>query len=127
FKWREPGKYYFFSVVALYNDEDTGNQETVNYIGAGTRMLYSDSNFIDFTPVDEDTVTLTWPEDTGATKVWVSYHDENGKEVTVSSTTSNTITLDVENYKNYSFSLNALDSTGNVGYLTPAGGEKYHE
>ena len=126
FKWREPSKYYFFSVVALYNDEETGSQGTVNYIGAGARMLYSDSNFITFTPVDEDTVTLSWPSDTGATKVWVSYFDENGKETVVTSTTANTVTLDLKNYQNYSFGLNALDSTGNVGYLTPKGGEKYH-
>lgn len=126
FKWREPGKYYFFSVVALYNDAQTGKQATVNYIGAGARMTYSDSNFITFTPVDDDTVTLSWPEDTGATKIWVSYYDENGKETIVKSTQTNTITLDIKNYQNYSFGLNALDSTGNVGYLTPAGGEKYH-
>ncbi len=126
FKWREPGKYYFFSVVALYNDAETGRQETVNYIADGARMPYSDSNFITFTPVDEDTVTLTWPEDTGATKVWASYYDENGKETILKSTTTNTVTLDIANYENYSFGLNALDSTGNVGYLTPAGGEKYH-
>ncbi|MBQ7134075.1 MAG: hypothetical protein IJO20_06225 [Ruminococcus sp.] len=125
-KWREPGKYYFFSVVALYDDADTGSQVTVNYISAGVRMPYSDSNFITFTPVDNDTVTLSWPEDTGATKVWVSYFDENGKETVVKSTTTNTVTLDIKNYQNYSFGLNALDSTGNVGYLTPKGGEKYH-
>ncbi|MBQ7965004.1 MAG: hypothetical protein IJ331_02865, partial [Ruminococcus sp.] len=125
-KWREPGQYYFFSVVALYNDPQTGKQATVNYISSGVRMPYSDDNFITFAPVDSDTVTLSWPQDTGATKVWVSYFDENGKETIVKSTTANTITLDIKNYEKYSFGLNALDSTGNVGYLTPMGGEKYH-
>ncbi len=126
FKWREPSKCYFFSVVALYNDAETGRQETVNYIGAGTRIPYSDNEFITFTPIDGDTVTLSWPEDTGATKVWVSYIDENGKEIMVKSTQTNNITLDIKNYSNYSYTLNALDSTGNVGYITPPGGEKYH-
>ena len=126
FKWREPGKYYFFSVVALYNDAETGQQATVKYLADGARIPYSDSNFITFTPVDEDTVTLTWPEDTGATKVWASYYDENGKETIMKSTETNSVTLNLANYENYSFGLNALDSTGNVGYLTPAGGEKYH-
>ncbi|MDO4748540.1 MAG: hypothetical protein Q4A12_05125, partial [Eubacteriales bacterium] len=127
FKWREPGKYYFFSVVALYNDAETGRQETVNYLADGARMPYSDDDMITFTPVDDDTVTLTWAEDTGATKVWVSYYDESGKETIMASTQTNTITLNLEGYKNYSYGLNALDSTGNVGYLTRPGGEAYHE
>ncbi len=126
FKWREPGEYYFFTVVALYNDAETGRQETVNYVASGARMPYSDGEFITFTPVDEDTVTLSWPEDTGATKVWVSYIDESGKEIMVKSTLTNDVTLDLAGYENYRYTLISLDSAGKVGYLTPMGGEKYH-
>ena len=127
FKWREPGVFYHFTVVALYTDEETGRDETVNYVAASARMPYSDSDIITFTPVDEDTVTLTWSQPADVSKVWVSYIDANGKEVVYKSTTESTVTINLKNYRNYKFALNALDSTGNVGYITRFGGEAYHE
>ncbi len=119
--------YYYFTVVALYTDSQTGTLETVNYLADGARLPYSDGDIINFTAVDDDTVTLTWSAPENITKVWISYIDENGKEVVVDSATENTITLDIENYKNYKFAINALDTSGFVGYITRLGGEAYHE
>ena len=127
FKWREPGVFYHFTVVALYTDEETGRDETVNYVAASARMPYTDGDLITFTPVDDDTVTLTWSQPTDVSKVWVSYIDASGKETVYVSTTETTVTINLKNYKDYKFALNALDSTGNVGYITRFGGEAYHE
>ena len=127
FKWREPGVFYHFTVVALYTDEETGRDETVNYVAASARMPYSDSDIITFTPVDDDTVTLTWSQPTDVSKVWVSYIDASGKETVYTSTTESTVTINLKNYKDYKFALSGLDSTGNVGYITRFGGEAYHE
>ncbi|MBR2715527.1 MAG: hypothetical protein IKB73_04900, partial [Ruminococcus sp.] len=91
------------------------------------RIPYSDSDIITFTPVDDDTVTLSWNDDIGMSKVWVSYINAEGEEVVMKSTTTNTATLNLSNYKDYTYKLNALDSSGNVGYITRFGGEKYHE
>ena len=127
FKWREPGKFYHFAVVARYTDPANGLTATVKYLADSARMPYSDGDIITFTPVDDDTVTLTWEDEIGMEKTWVSYIDANGKEVVLKSTTTNTITIDLANYKDYKYALNSLDSTGNVGYITRFGGEAYHE
>ncbi|MBR2715396.1 MAG: hypothetical protein IKB73_04220, partial [Ruminococcus sp.] len=77
-KWRKPGEFYHFSVVAKCKNPETGGTETVNYLADSARIPYSDSDIITFTPVDDDTVTLSWNDDIGMSKVWVSYINAEG-------------------------------------------------
>lgn len=126
-KFMKPNTMYYVTVCARYTDSETGKIETIDYIPAMVRTAYSDSNFITFTPVDDDTVTLSWDENIeNVSKAWVGVIDNEGKEVLINSTTTNSITINYANYKSYSFVIKVVDSENRVGYLTKTNGEKFH-
>lgn len=125
-KYLKPNTVYYLNICARYTNED-GNVATVNYIPVMVRTAYADENVITFTPVDDTHVTLTWSEDiTNVSKTWAGIIKEDGTETIITSTTTNTVTLRVADYENATFFLKVIDDEGRVGYLTPTGGEKYH-
>lgn len=125
-KFLKPNTVYYITVCARYTD--SGKVATIDYIPAMVRTAYSDDEFIEFTPVSDNAVTLTWDENIdNVYKTWVCVIDEDGKEIIIDSTTTNTVTLTVKDYKNKTFALKVVDNDGRVGYLTKSGGEKYHE
>ncbi len=117
---------YYFTVCARYTT-DSGEVKTVYYAPVETRTLYSDEPFLSFTPVDDTTLTVTLPDDLDIQKAWVYAIDEDGMQKAVVSTTTNTATFsNLSNYTNYTFDVQVLDNKGKYGYITPVGGESYH-
>ena len=125
FKNLTPNTVYYLNVCARYTDGDS--VATINYLPITVRTAYSDTNVITFTENSSTSVTLTWADDiTDVQKTWVYAIDSEGNETLLKSTTTNTVTISLSNFKNYSYSLKVLDVNGVYGYLTPTGGEAYH-
>ena len=114
------------NVCARYNDEK--GVATIDYLPVIVRTAYSNDDFIIFSPVDNTTVSLTWPEDiSDVQKTWVYVYDTDGNQVAIVSTSSNTVTIkNVSGYEDYTYKLRVLDTSGIFGYLTKSNGEKFH-
>ena len=126
FKNLKPNTVYYLNVCARYTDDSVVS--TIDYIPIMVRTAYSDSDFITFTPLSETMVTLTWFEDiSDIQKTWVYVYDESGNEISIASTTTNTVTFkNLVGYKNYTYKLKVLDTSGRYGYITKSNGEKFH-
>ncbi len=122
-----PNTVYYINVCARYYDEQNSTQ-TIDYIPIMVRTAYSNDDFITFTPVDSTTVTLNWPDDiTDVQKTWVYVYDADGNQVSLVSTTSNSVTIKkLSGYENYTYKLRVLDTSGRFGFLTKSDGEKFH-
>lgn len=117
---------YYFTVCARYTDSE-GLVQTVYYIPCEIRTPYSDNQFIKFTPVSDTSVTLTLPDDLNIVKAWIYAYDENGEQIVVASTTTNSVTLrKLGDYTKYTYQVKVLDNSGKYGFITPTGGECYH-
>lgn len=122
----KPNTVYYLNVCARYNDEK--GVATIDYLPVNVRTAYSNDDFIIFSPVDNTTVSLTWPEDiSDVQKTWVYVYDTDGNQVAIVSTSSNTVTIkNVSGYEDYTYKLRVLDTSGIFGYLTKSNGEKFH-
>ncbi len=116
---------YYFTICARYT-EDNGAVEVIYYIPVETKTLYKDDNFLTFTPVDDTTLTVAWPEDIGAQKAWVYVYDSTGAQVKVVSTTINSVEITkLEDMTNYTYALYVMDANGSFGFVTPQSGFSY--
>ena len=128
FSGLNPNSVYYFNVCARYIDEDTGKEEYIYYMPVIARTAYTDEEFIEFTPVDDTTVTLTWAEDiSDISQTWVNVYNAEGTKVSVVKTDTNTATITgISGYENCYYELQVMDSQGRFGTLTKTGGERYH-
>ncbi len=118
---------YYFTVCAKYPDPQFGDV-VAYYIAVDTKTLYSDENFLSFTPSGTKGVTVSWPEEVNSAKSWVYVYDEDGNLVIQNGTTTNYVTFNsLKNYKNYTFALLTLDADKTARLITPPLGLPYTE
>ncbi len=122
-----PNTVYHFTVRARYTDA-AGAVKTYDYIPVSFRTAYSDTDVITFTQ-EGNYIRLTWAEDiTDVTKTWVYAYDAEGNQVAMSASTTNTALIKkFDGFEDCYYELYTINVDGVYGYLTPSGGELYHE
>ncbi len=125
-----PNTKYFVTVKVLYTNT-SGEPKEYIYAPTGLITTYSAGEFLTFAehPQNSNYFTITWPEDSCLDgKVWVYSYDAQGNRTIVNSVTGAN-TLNVKKFDGYEdcyYELETFIATGMYGYLTPIGGEKYH-
>ena len=125
-----PNTKYFITVKVLYKNT-SGEPKEYIYAPTGLITTYSAGEFLTFAehPQNSNYFTITWPEDSCLDgKVWVYAYDAQGNRTIVNSVTGAN-TLNVKKFDGYEdcyYELETFIATGMYGYLTPIGGEKYH-